>query len=252
MFFTRLRRRAKWVFLLLAVVFALGFVGFGVGAQGAGIGDYIRDLFGLNSSSSGTPSVDEARQKVAENPSDPQAHRDLAVALQTSGQFAAAIPELEAYVEARPNDVEALQQLASLLGARADQQRQAIAVAQSESNGASLSSELPSGGAADQIFGGRITDFEEQEGSSRLSTLVQQTTATYAKQADTYRKLAAVQPNEPSNYLQLGQSEYLAGDTQAAITAWERFVKLAPDDPNAPLIKRELRRLRQSTQGAGG
>ena len=75
--------------------------------------------------------------------------------------------------------------------------------------------------------------------------------ATYAKQADTYRKLAAVQPNEPSNYLQLGQSEYLAGDTQAAITAWERFVKLAPDDPNAPLIKRELRRLRQTTQGAG-
>ena len=31
MFFPRLRRQAKWVFLFLALVFALGFVGFGVG-----------------------------------------------------------------------------------------------------------------------------------------------------------------------------------------------------------------------------
>ena len=34
MFFPRLRRHAKWMFLFLALVFALGFVGFGVGAGG--------------------------------------------------------------------------------------------------------------------------------------------------------------------------------------------------------------------------
>jgi len=38
MFFPKLRRNAKWVFLFLALVFALGFVGFGVGAGGVGFG----------------------------------------------------------------------------------------------------------------------------------------------------------------------------------------------------------------------
>jgi hypothetical protein len=33
MFFPRLRRHAKWMFLFLALVFALGFVGFGVGRE---------------------------------------------------------------------------------------------------------------------------------------------------------------------------------------------------------------------------
>ena len=41
MFFPRLRRHAKWMFVLLAVFFAGGFVIFGVGAGGTGIGDIL-------------------------------------------------------------------------------------------------------------------------------------------------------------------------------------------------------------------
>ena len=33
MFFPKLRRKAKWVFLLLAIAFGLGFVAFGVGRE---------------------------------------------------------------------------------------------------------------------------------------------------------------------------------------------------------------------------
>ena len=40
LFFTRLRRHAKWMFVFLALIFGLGFVVFGVGSdQGTGIGD---------------------------------------------------------------------------------------------------------------------------------------------------------------------------------------------------------------------
>jgi tetratricopeptide (TPR) repeat protein len=39
LFFPRLRRQAKWVFLLLAIVFAGGFVFFGVGSGSSGLGD---------------------------------------------------------------------------------------------------------------------------------------------------------------------------------------------------------------------
>ena len=37
MYLPRLRRRAKWVFLLLAVFFAFGLVAFGVGAGGSAV-----------------------------------------------------------------------------------------------------------------------------------------------------------------------------------------------------------------------
>ena len=47
MFFPKLRRQAKWVFVFLALVFALGFVVFGVGS-GGGIG--LGDLFGTGGS----------------------------------------------------------------------------------------------------------------------------------------------------------------------------------------------------------
>ena len=51
MFFPRLRRHAKWMFVFLALVFALGFVGFGVGAGGTGIGDIFRNSGGTSAQS---------------------------------------------------------------------------------------------------------------------------------------------------------------------------------------------------------
>ena len=45
MFFPRLRRQAKWVFVLLALVFAFGFVAFGVGSGSTGISDILRGNF---------------------------------------------------------------------------------------------------------------------------------------------------------------------------------------------------------------
>ena len=66
MFFTRLRRHAKWMFVFLALVFAVGFVGFGIGAnQNASLGDLIR---GNSGSTSGNVSVSDAREQVQKNP----------------------------------------------------------------------------------------------------------------------------------------------------------------------------------------
>src|SRR5919109_5233096 len=75
MFFPKLRRHAKWMFVFLALVFAVGFVGFGVGAGGTGIGDILRGGTG-----SGAPSADDAQKRIDENPNDVQAFRDLATA----------------------------------------------------------------------------------------------------------------------------------------------------------------------------
>src|SRR3990170_2822975 len=104
MFFPRLRRHAKWMFLFLAVAFGLGFVGFGVGAGGIGVGDVFRGTGG----SSGVPSASDARKRIDENPKDAQAFRDLATALQTEEKTDEAIEALESYVSLRPKDVAAL------------------------------------------------------------------------------------------------------------------------------------------------
>src|SRR6185503_13332844 len=72
MFFPRLRRHAKWMFVLLALVFGLGF-------GGTGIGDIFRDQGGTSSGQS----VSDAQKQAAENPKSAQAWRDLSTAYQT-------------------------------------------------------------------------------------------------------------------------------------------------------------------------
>src|SRR5215467_2321739 len=109
MFFPRLRRHARWMFLLLALVFALGFVGFGVGAGGIGFGDILKGKGG-----SGAPSVSDAQKQVNENPKDPQAFRNLATALETQGNTTDAIEALQNYSQLKPKDADALRELAGL------------------------------------------------------------------------------------------------------------------------------------------
>ncbi len=110
MFFPRLRRHAKWMFVFLALVFAVGFVGFGVGAGGTGIGDILRDSGGTGD----LPSVSEARKQTEERPQDAQAWRDLSTALQTEGETAPAIDALVRYTELKTGDAEAKRELAGL------------------------------------------------------------------------------------------------------------------------------------------
>ncbi len=128
MFFPKLRRKAKWVFLLLAVAFLFGFLIFGVGAGGSGIGDYFADLLNRPVSSD-TPSLDDARAAVQEKPNDPEARLDLARAAQAEGEIDEAISALERYRTMRPEDPDALRTLAALYGtqiASAQQNRRSL------------------------------------------------------------------------------------------------------------------------------
>ena len=99
MFFPRLRRHAKWMFVFLALVFGLGFVVFGVGAGGTGVGDIFRD-----SNGSTAQSVSDARKETEQRPKDAQAWRDYATALETEGQTAEAIVALNTAIDLKPKD----------------------------------------------------------------------------------------------------------------------------------------------------
>ena len=72
MFFPKLRSQAKWMFVFLALTFAIGFVAFGVGAAAAA--QSLWEILGVGGSSG--PSVSDAQKKI--NKGDLAAYKELA------------------------------------------------------------------------------------------------------------------------------------------------------------------------------
>ncbi len=105
---------AKWAFVLLAVVFALGFVFFGVGSGSTGISDALQNAF--NFGTSGGTSISKLQKKADKHPSDATAWRDLATALEQKQRTQEAVNALERYTALRPKDQGALAELASQYG----------------------------------------------------------------------------------------------------------------------------------------
>jgi tetratricopeptide (TPR) repeat protein len=246
MFFPRLRRHAKWMFLFLALAFALGFVGFGVGAGGIGVGDVFRDAAG----GGGVPSVDDAEQKVLDNPKDAQAFKDLATAHQTAGNTDEAIQALQDYVALKPKDTDALRELAALYLQQASEAQQRAQIYQVRSD------YLAPGSIRDTIFqlGGSplspdpITNAVSTSYDQEISAAASEIQVASAQAVEQYRKIAELQPNDPTVQLELAQAAQSANDTATVIAAYEAFLKLAPNDPTAPEVRRILKQYKQFSQ----
>ena len=249
MFFPRLRRHAKWMFLFLAVAFGLGFVGFGVGAGGIGIGDVFRGSAG----GSGVPSISESEKRIAENPRDAQAFRDLATAHQAEGNTDEAIRALESFIAIRPRNVDALRELAGLYLAQVqDAQRRAQEAdlrAAYLAPGINVAGVISLGGRpldADPITNALRTELEQE--ISLASAEAQQASA---KAVDMYKRMTVALPNDPNVQLELAQAAQGAGDAVTAIAAYEAFLKLAPDDPTSVEVRRILKFLRAQSATTG-
>jgi tetratricopeptide (TPR) repeat protein len=254
MFFPKLRKRAKWVFLALAVLFALSVVFFGVGTgiQGANPWDAIQGLFEERRASGG-PSVESAREKVDANPKDAKARLELANALQAAGRTEEAIAQLEAYTQARPRDASALQQLAALYDTQARDAQDVAIEAQLEAQRHTFPETVAPPGQSrlrEQIGGGPIAEAVTTRTTQEAQTAYIEMQTAYSKEAEIYKKLTSIVRDDPLLFLQLGQASQFAGDTEGAIAAYKRFLALAPDDPNAPLVRQELKRL-QPKPGKG-
>ena len=254
MFFTRLRRHAKWMFVFLALVFAVGFVGFGIGAnQNASLGDLIG---GNSGSTSGNLSVGDAREQLQENPKSAAAKRELATALQEDGQTDEAITVLNGYVEQSPKDEDALRELAGLYLARANALAQDAQLAQLRASyltfGSTFSVPLDLGNGA-TLGTDPIDEAISTQASQAVSAAVGKAQTSYQNAEATYDKLAAVAPRDPNVQLELAQAAQQSGNYPKAITAYERFLVLAPDDPSASIVKQQIAQLKAAqTPAASG
>lgn len=231
------------MFLFLALVFALGFVGFGVGAGGVGFGDVIRDAAG----GSGQPSVSEAEKRVLDNPKDAQAFKDLSTAYQAAGNANGAIDALESYLQLRPKNTDVRRELAALYLQKASAAQERMQIYQARSD------YLAPGGIRDTIFqiGGSplqpdpITNAVSTSYETEISAAASELQTASAQAVEQYRQIAALNPTDPSVQLELAQAAQSANDLTTTIAAYKAFLKLAPNDPTATEVRRLLKQLQR-------
>jgi tetratricopeptide (TPR) repeat protein len=250
MFFPRLRRQAKWMFVFLAVVFGLGYVIFNVGGTipGVGLGDVFQ---GLGQETAGGPSEGDARDKIKDHPNDPTGYYELATALQRKGKNDEAIAPLERYLELKPRDRAALGMLAGLHLTKARRSQEDAVRAQYELTQLTGGDILTPGASSPfgQEFGqGKITQLEAGDLNQRLSQSYIAAQQSYRGAADAYKKLIAALPDaeeaeQPSIFLQLAFAAQSANDLEQAIAAYRRYLVVAPDSPNEEGVRQQIKQL---------
>jgi Flp pilus assembly protein TadD len=241
MFFPRLRRQAKWVFLLLAVIFAGGFVFFGVGSGSTGLGDLLRgnfNIFGSNGSSTNSSAVKTALKKTQAHPKDPNAWNDLATAYQTDGKLTEANAALEHVLKLKPNDIGALQRVAGFYETKAQNK---------ETEAQNLQAQAPLSlagvlgvSSASPIGQALSNDPTSQQLTQKAQAAFTEANTAIQKDTDLYKRIAKLQPNDVNTQFHYAQLADITGDTAAALKAYKQVVKLAPTDPSAQQAKQRI------------
>ena len=229
----------------------LGFVLLGVGSGSTGISDVLGNMF--SSSSSGGSSISKLQKKADQSPQKPQVWRDLATALEQKQRTQDAVNALERYTALRPKDQNALAELASQYGTLAqnyatDYQNAQAEASQYASPGAVFAppSTTPFGKAfADpKALQDPISTIIQTQASTKQNTAYTNFQSAQRSAEGVYKKLVALNPSDATTQIQLGQAAQAAGDTKAAIAAFNAFLKLAPTDPLAPQVKQALKSLK--------
>jgi tetratricopeptide (TPR) repeat protein len=249
MFFPRLRRQAKWMFVFLAVVFGLGYVIFNVGGTipGTGLGDVLQ---GLGQGTTG-PSVGDAENKIEDEPNNPTGYWELAQALQREQRTDEAVVPLTRYLGFRPKDRRALSMLAGIYLTQARQAQDRAQLAQFQLQQVTGSDFFVPGQSSQfgQQFGtGQVSQIEANRLNAEISSGYSQAQSAYQNATRTYKNLIAAIPNreeadQPSIFLQLGFAAQSGGDLKEAIAAYKRYLVVAPDSPNSAGVRQQIQQL---------
>ena len=226
MLFERIRRTQKPVFLLLAVMFGVGFVALGIG-QGANSIN-IGDLFS-GSSSSGT-SISDLSSRVQSHPKDSGAWLQLARAYQADRQNSQAISAYSTYLGLKPHDQAALAASAGLLEARGSseaakvQQAQAAAQAYTQVGTATAASSLA---LAPALTHPLMTTLA-QPANTAAQTLESGAVSDFAQAMGYRQTLAKLSPHNASYQLFLARDAYSTQSYATVATALQRYLALSP------------------------
>ena len=255
MFFPRLRTHAKWVFVFLAIAFALGFVVFGVGSGTGSFG--LGDLFNGSNAKGTSASAADARKKIAEHPKNPAGWHELATASLASGDLQTAATAFNRYTQLKPKSVGAFSELAGIYQRQAQNLTPSIQTTQSRANALNQNPFLepqaisPStkGHPGQPLIGAPVIDSQlAATYNTRLQQLQSKQKGLVTKAESAYRNIARLQPKNAQIQIQLGTLAYNFGDIPAATLAFKRYLVLAPHSPEASLVRKQLKFLGASSQ----
>jgi tetratricopeptide (TPR) repeat protein len=243
LFFSRLRRHAKVMYVLLAVVFAAGFVVLGVGSGSTGIGDLLQGkLFGGGGSTSSQ--ISDKKKAIARHPKDVTLYLDLAGFYQQDQKDAQALATLRKAERVAPKNTDVLNRIASIYSGRAERARTAAENAQIAYVSATTA---PPGVDPNSQLGQAITSDPYSDAlRTKASEAYTKMVSAYSRAEGTYKRVAAVAKGtsqEANAQLQLAGAAQIAGDSTTAVKAYERFLKIAPDNPNATAVRQTLAQL---------
>ena len=226
MFFPKLRRQAKWVFVFLALSFSVGFVVFGVGGNGGGgLGDLLQ---GSSSSTSG-PSVSDAQKKIDKG--NLVAYKELADAYRQDGNLDQAITAGEQYLKVRPKDYEYMRTVAGDYEGRASQQRdQATAIQDQVTSSTGGATFAPPGNSrlGRALAPGKIDQELTTAANQKLTQLYSGLQGSFARSTQLYQQVTANSPNDVLLQLLLANAAYQSRNNPVALKAYRRVIKLAP------------------------
>jgi cytochrome c-type biogenesis protein CcmH/NrfG len=251
LFFSRLRRHTKPVFVLLALVFAAGFVVLGVGSGSSGVADVLSNLFHSSTGTSINSQIKSDQKKIAAHPRNTEPYLDLATLYQQKQDQAAALATLQSALKVKPKDLDVLSRIASIYQSQAETARNnaadaqtALAAANTAPPGVDVSSSLGQAFTADPL---------SQELKTRATDAFSKVSPAFTKAEDGYRRLAIAArgtSEEANAQLQLAS---IAKDTLqvtgqpshalVALAAYKRYLKLEPKGVQATLAKQTITQL---------
>jgi cytochrome c-type biogenesis protein CcmH/NrfG len=258
MFFPKLRNHAKWVFVLLALLFAGGFVLFGVGSGSGGIGNVLQDWLNVGQASGGA-SISKLEKQTAKEPTNAKAWRELATAYETDQRTDDAVRALERLTALQPKDANVLQELGGQyqrqlqnLGGEAQNVQLATPAVDASSFRPPATTPFGRAFSDPSALQDPLTSALSTEVSSKISELQVKAGTIQQKLLATDKRIVALDPTDPTAQFQLAQVADGTGDTKTAAAAYKRFLALSPEDPLAAQVKERLKQLSPPAQPGSG
>lgn len=255
LFFERIKRHGKWVFLVLVLTFAGGFVLGGVGGGGIGITDLLKNGGGGGGGSSNASTAkDELDQRIKDaeaavkaKPQDASAWADLAEAAIQKPDATRAKDAADKARELAPTDAALAKRMANVYASVAADAQQRASKLQSQIVGSLSGAGVPfdatvvPGGTA---FRDRFQTQEESvvnqvqsEISARTAPLQTEQSAAQKAEVAAWQAVVKATPDDGGALVSLAQVAQNAGDYQVAYDAFDAFLKLYPNDPLAGQVK---------------
>ena len=238
----RLRRHAKWAYVLLAVLFAVTFAFLGVGSGSSGLDQLFSGLnvFGSN----GGSSVSKALKEIDAHPHSPKGYRDLATAYEQKGDTGGAITALQSLTDISKKNADAWAELGGLeltLAQNYVTQYQAAAAAQQAA--APSQSFLPAGALGTAIGTNQVEQAVASQVGGRTNDFYQNATSAYQEAVQSYQTVARLHPHDANAQFQVASAAQSAGQYDVAVAALKKYLKLNPETAQRAQILHLIKQL---------